>query len=70
MYRVTIMPALINQARMVVFLVSGDAKASVLKEVFTEPEEPFRLPVQLVRPRTGELIWLVDKAAAAQLDPS
>ena len=69
MHRVTLMPAVINRARLVVFLVSGGSKASALKEVLTEPFDPFRLPAQLVRPQTGELVWLVDKAATAQLDP-
>ncbi len=69
LHRVTLMPAVINQARLVVFLVAGDSKASVLKKVLTEPPDPWRLPAQIVRPRTGELIWLADKAAASQLDP-
>jgi 6-phosphogluconolactonase len=69
MHRVTLMPAVINRARLVVFLVSGGCEASALKEVLTEPFDPFRLPAQVVRPQTGELVWLVDKAATAQLDP-
>jgi 6-phosphogluconolactonase len=68
MYRVTLMPAVINRARLVVFLVSGDSKASVLKEVLAGPADPFRLPAQLIRPGSGELVWLVDRAAAARLD--
>jgi 6-phosphogluconolactonase len=68
MYRVTLMPAVINRARLVVFMVSGDSKASVLKEVLAGPSDPFRLPAQLIRPESGELVWLADKAAAALLD--
>ncbi len=68
MYRVTLMPAVINRARLVMFLVSGDSKASVLKEVIDGPTDPFRLPAQLIRPESGELVWLVDEAAAARLD--
>jgi 6-phosphogluconolactonase len=68
MYRVTLMPAVINQAGLVVFLVSGDSKASVLKEVIAGASDPFRLPAQLIRPGSGELVWLADKAAAALLD--
>jgi 6-phosphogluconolactonase len=68
MYRVTLMPAVINRARLVVFLVSGDSKASVLKEVVADASDPFRLPAQLIRPESGELVWLADKAAAALLD--
>jgi 6-phosphogluconolactonase len=68
MYRVTLMPAVINRARLVVFLVSGNLKASVLKEVLVGPLDPFRLPAQLIRPESGELVWLADSAAAARLD--
>ena len=68
MYRVTLMPTVINRARLVVFLVSGDSKASVLKEVLAGPKDPFRLPAQLIRPQFGELVWLIDSDAAARLD--
>jgi len=68
MHRVTLMPAVINQARLVVFLVCGDSKASVLQAVLSGPADPLRLPAQLIRPQAGELVWLVDQAAAAQLD--
>ena len=68
MYRVTLMPAVINRARLVVFLVSGNSKASVLKEVLAGQLDPFRLPAQLIRPESGELVWLADSAAAARLD--
>ncbi|MDA8137610.1 MAG: 6-phosphogluconolactonase [Desulfobacteraceae bacterium] len=68
MHRVTLMPALINQARLVVFLVSGAAKAAILKAVLSEPADPVRWPAQLIRPGSNELVWLADMAAAAQLD--
>ena len=68
MYRVTLMPALINRARLVVFLVSGASKASILSEVLDGPKDPLRLPAQLIQPQDGVLEWLADKAAAAQLD--
>jgi 6-phosphogluconolactonase len=68
MHRVTLMPAVINRSRLVAFLVFGEAKASVLKKVLSEPSDPFSLPAQLVRPYNGKLVWLVDKAAAARLD--
>ena len=68
MYRVTLMPAVINRARLVVFLVSGDSKATVFKEVIAGPSDPFRLPAQLIRPDSGELVWLADTAAASRLN--
>ena len=34
------------------------------KTIFQGPQDPRRLPVQLVNPASGQLIWLVDAAAA------
>ena len=65
--RLTFTPPLINAAREVAFLVGGPGKAERLKEVLQGPTEIDRLPAQAVRPVTGELIWLVDEAAAAHL---
>jgi 6-phosphogluconolactonase len=67
LYRVTLTPVVLNQALMVAFLVAGAAKAGVLQEVRTGAYDPERLPAQLIRPESGELVWLVDQAAAAQL---
>jgi 6-phosphogluconolactonase len=66
-YRVTLTAPLLNQAAAVAFLVAGPSKAGVLKEVLHGPYEPDRLPAQLIRPEFGELLWLVDEAAAAHL---
>jgi len=70
MHRVTMMPGLINQARQVVFIVSGAAKAPVLGRVLDGPKTPFRLPAQLIEPDSGKLIWLVDQAAGRMLNRS
>lgn len=65
--RVTLTFPLINQAAVVALLVTGAAKARVLKEVLQGPREPRRLPAQLVHPQSGALFWLVDQEAASQL---
>jgi len=67
LYRVTLTAPLINQAAVVAFLLAGGAKAGVLREVLHGPYDPGRLPAQLIRPQNGELLWLTDLAAAAQL---
>jgi len=67
LHRVTFTPALINRAAAVVFLVAGAAKAGVLREVLQGPRDPRRLPAQLINPAEGELYWLLDRQAAAQL---
>ncbi len=65
--RLTFTPPLINAAREVAFLFGGAGKAERLKEVLRGPVDLDRLPSQSIRPVTGDLIWLVDEAAAAQL---
>jgi 6-phosphogluconolactonase len=67
LYRVTLTAPLINQARLVAFLITGGAKAGVLREVLHGPYDPGRLPAQLIRPHHGELLWLADLAAAGTL---
>ncbi len=66
-YRVTLTVPVINQARTIAFLVSGGDKANVLHEVLDGPYQPEHLPAQLIRAASGEVLWLVDKAAAASL---
>lgn len=67
MYRVTLTAPLINQAHTVVFLVSGSEKADVFQRVIEAEFNPDELPAQLIKPQNGQLIWLVDRAAAASL---
>jgi 6-phosphogluconolactonase len=58
---------LINHASSVFFLISGQDKAFVLKEVLTGPRDLERLPSQLIWPASGILTLILDKAAAALL---
>lgn len=66
MWRVTVTPPLLNAAREVIFLVSGAAKADILRSVLAPPRDPDSLPAQVIHPSSGRLDWLVDEAAAAQ----
>ncbi len=65
--RVTITPVLFNQARLVVFLVSGESKSQTLANVLYGEYDPNLLPAQRIRPVDGQLIWMVDRAAASEL---
>ena len=65
--RITMTPPILNRAAEVRLLVTGADKASVLREVLIGPREPERLPVQLVAPEAGQLVWLIDRAAASEL---
>jgi 6-phosphogluconolactonase len=67
MWRVTLTPVVINAARQVAFLVSGANKAEMLHRVLEGPYQPVVLPSQIIKPTRGELRWLLDAPAAAQL---
>ena len=66
-WRITMTPKLINSASRVLFLISGKSKAGVLNEVLNGPYQPEIYPSQLIAPHQGDLIWLLDKEAAAGL---
>ncbi|HUI28362.1 MAG TPA: 6-phosphogluconolactonase [Candidatus Kryptonia bacterium] len=68
MWRVTLTPVVINAAATVLFLVSGREKAAMLHRVIDGPREPEALPAQAIAPHHGRLMWLVDAAAATDLD--
>lgn len=69
-YRITLTWPILNRAAAVLFLVAGADKAPVLREILEGPPDLTRLPSQGIRPEPGRLVWLVDRAAAAQLQPA
>lgn len=64
--RLTFTVPLINHARSVLFLVSGESKRPALAQVFAEVGDARAYPSRLIHPQ-GELIWLLDQAAGAAL---
>lgn len=67
-WRVTLTPVLINAAAEVLFLVSGEAKAAIVRRVFEGPRQPQALPAHLIAPAGGRMLWLLDAAAARDLE--
>jgi len=65
--RITLTAPVINAARHVRFLIGGADKAAALAQVLEGPRDPARYPSQLIAPAHGDLAWLVDTAAAANL---
>jgi 6-phosphogluconolactonase len=66
-HRVTLTLPVLNAGAEVMFVVSGKEKAEVLRAVLEGGGEGAKLPAQLVRPKSGRLLWLVDAAAASLL---
>jgi 6-phosphogluconolactonase len=65
--RITLTAPVANQAALVIFMVTGADKALALKGVLEGPYEPEQLPSQMIQPRDGKLLWLVDTAAGGML---
>jgi 6-phosphogluconolactonase len=61
--RLTLTVPLINSASTVNFLVAGEGKAEVLREILKGNADPREYPAKLVRPAGGP-VWMVDRAAA------
>lgn len=67
-FRITLTASTINNAQNVIFLVAGEDKAATLKDVLEGVPQPRKYPSQLISPLNGELLWMLDKAAAAELE--
>ena len=65
--RITMTAPVANNAALVIFMVTGSDKALALKGVLEGPYEPEQLPSQLIQPKNGKLLWLVDAAAGGML---
>ncbi len=66
--RVTVTLPLINAAKNVTFLVSGEEKAVRLQQVLEAVGDDHPLPAQYVQPQPGQLSWFLDNAAASRLN--
>lgn len=62
--RVTMTFPVINNAKCCVFAMAGQGKADMVKRILGDGEA---LPSGMVKPVNGELIWILDKAAASKL---
>jgi 6-phosphogluconolactonase len=65
--RVTMTAPMPNNAGLVIFMVTGADKALALKGVLEGPYEPEQLPSQLIQPKNGKLLWLVDTTVGSML---
>jgi 6-phosphogluconolactonase len=65
--RVTFTPPVANHAWRAMFVVTGKGKAEAVRDVIAGPRDPLKFPAQIIEPSDGELIWVLDKAAASLL---
>jgi 6-phosphogluconolactonase len=68
-FRITLTVPVLNNADLILFLVSGGEKADVLQTVLGGDAPTARYPVQLIHPARGALVWFLDRSAASGLTP-
>jgi 6-phosphogluconolactonase len=69
-FRITLTPPVLNRAAAVLFLAAGEEKADALHAVLEEVGDADLYPARIVRPEEGDLLWLLDRAAAKSLSAS
>lgn len=64
-WRITLTLPVLNSAANVMFLVSGPDKAAIVHSILNGNEREL-YPAQLLQPPNGNLLWLLDSAAAGE----
>jgi 6-phosphogluconolactonase len=64
-HRITLTLPVINHAEHVIFFVRGENKAPVLKKIIGGDD--LSLPASMVQPRSGNLLFVIDREASSQL---
>ncbi|KAI5073821.1 hypothetical protein GOP47_0011834, partial [Adiantum capillus-veneris] len=65
--RITFTFPVLNSAANIAMVLTGANKADVLEKAFGDLQAPGVLPVQMVFPTEGSLVWFLDKPAASKL---
>lgn len=65
--RITLTVPVITQAANILVLAAGEDKAPAVHRALEAPYAPDQTPAQYLRTATGNVVWLLDEAAASQL---
>jgi len=65
--RITLTLPVINHAKRISFLVTGENKASVVSKILSASAPDKSLPASWVRPLNGHLEWRLDQSAATEI---
>ena len=65
--RVTLTAPVLQNARALLVLVSGEQKAPIVQTIFSSPPDAIHYPAHVLWPVLGKVLWLVDGAAVEQL---
>lgn len=62
--RISITGKIINNAETVMIIAIGKSKAEIVSEILNKKESANPYPVELVNPKSGNLLWLMDTESA------
>jgi 6-phosphogluconolactonase len=65
--RITLTGKVLNNARRIYFLATGESKAARISEIMNNDDAAKNLPAYHVEPVSGELIWFIDESAASKI---
>ncbi len=65
--RITITGGVINNAKTVAFLVTGENKSGRVRQILQRESGYEKLPASLVTPNSGSLLWFMDSEAAKDI---
>lgn len=65
--RITLTGKVANNAKNIVFLVTGENKAEVLKTIINKENDYEKYPSALISPDNGKLFWYLDSGAAKHI---
>ena len=67
MYRITLLPSIVNKSSHIAFMVTGKSKSDILQKVLDGPYDPYTLPAQIINPSGGDIQWFLDKEAGEKI---
>ena len=65
--RITLTVPVFKEAQEILILVSGQAKAEIVRDVFRSEPDEFKYPVHFLWPIVNKVTWIMDQHAAALL---
>lgn len=68
--RLSLTLPVLNNAAKIIVMATGAEKSEIIKLIFSDAPTAQSLPIYLVKPLSGTMVWLIDKEAAQFLDNS
>lgn len=65
--RITVTGRVINNAKNIVFIVTGEKKSKVVYDIIGDKNNSIKYPASFINPVDGKLIWILDESAAKLL---